>query len=126
MNTILVPRRISAAGGFFIILSGLLNLILGIQIGALYYDPYPGGRMGHVGMIAGVIAVAIGLVILFALPLLYGSSNRGSRILGAVLTFVLGHAGAVFGALYLGTIGVLLCYLGGIWLLVIYIRDPSG
>jgi len=63
-----IPQRIAAAGGIFIILSGALNFVLGIQIDALYYYPYPGGKMGHVGIIAGLIAVLIGALILFLSP----------------------------------------------------------
>lgn len=118
----IIPRKIAAGGGVLIFLSGLLNLILGIQIGAAYYHPYPGGKMGHVGVIAGMIAVGIGLAMLLGLPHLYDSPLRGLRILGGGLTFVLGHAGAVFGALYVGTAGVMLSYLSGIWLLVIYLK----
>ena len=61
-------RKISSAGGIFITLSGILNLVLGVQIGALHYYPYPGGKMGHVGITAGLTAIAIGLVMFFALP----------------------------------------------------------
>ena len=118
-----LPRKIAAASGVLITLSGLLNLILGIQIGAAYYYPYPGGKMGHVGVIAGVIAVGIGLAMLLGLPRLYKAPSRGLRILGGILTFVLGHAGAVFGALYVGTAGVILSYLSGIWLLIIYLKE---
>ncbi len=119
------PRKIAASGGIMIILSGITNLILGIQIGAIYYYPYPGGKMGHVGIIAGIIAIVIGLAILLGLPRLYQSHSRQLRILGGVLTPVLGHAGAVFGALYVGTVGVFLSYLAGIWLLIIYLKSPK-
>jgi hypothetical protein len=116
----IIPRRISIAAGILIILSGITNLILGIQIGAIHYYPYPGGKMGHVGITAGIAAVCIGLVMIFILPRLYTQNKKHWRVLGAMLTFILGHAGAVFGALYVGTAGVILSYLGGIWLLVIY------
>jgi len=119
------PRKISAAGGIFITLSGILNLILGIQIGATHYYPYPGGKMGHVGITAGLAAIALGLAIIFLLPRLYDHANKRLRILGSILTFVLGHAGAFFGALYLGTVGVFLSYLGGIWLLVIHLKKSD-
>lgn len=125
MNDVL-PRKIASAGGICIILSGLLNLILGIQIKAIYYYPYPGGKMGHVGIIAGLIAAVIGLGILLGLPRLYEASSRQLRILGGILTPILGHAGAVFGALYIGTLGVFLSYLAGIWLLFIYLKEPQG
>jgi len=118
-----IARKIAAAGGIFITLSGILNLVLGIQIGALHYYPYPGGKMGHVGITAGLAAIGIGLVILFVLPRLYQHPDRRLRILGGTLTFILGHAGAVFGALYVGTIGVTLCYVGGIWLLILNLKN---
>ena len=119
------PRKIAALSGICIILSGLLNLILGIQIDAVYYYPYPGGKMGHVGIIAGLIAVVIGLVITLGLPRLYQARSRPLRILGGFFTLVLGHTGAVFGALYIGTVGVLLSYLAGIWLMFIYWKKPN-
>ncbi len=103
-----IPQRIAAAGGIFIILSGALNFVLGVQIGALYYYPYPGGKMGHVGIIAGLIAVLVGALILFFIPRLYNREEKKLRILGAILTMVLGHLGSIFGALYLGTVGVIL------------------
>jgi len=115
----------AAGGGAFITLSGILNLILGIQIGALHYVPYPGGKMGHVGITAGLAAIATGLVMLLALPRLYQQPDKKLRILGSILTFVLGHAGAVFGALYVGTIGVILAYISGIWLLVINLKKSN-
>lgn len=120
-----ILKRVAAAGGIFIVLSGVLNSVLGAQIGALYYDPYPGGRMGHVGIIAGLVAVLIGALILFFIPRLYDKEEKKQRILGAALTVIFGHLGSVFGALYLGTVGLVLCYLAGIWLLVIYIREPA-
>jgi MFS family permease len=120
-----IPKRIAAAGGIFIVLSGALNSVLGARIGALYYDPYPGGRMGHVGIVAGLIAVLFGALILFFIPRLYKREEKNQRILGAALTVVFGHLGSIFGALYLGTVGLVLCYLAGIWLLVIFIREPA-
>lgn len=120
------PRKIAAAGGLFITLSGILNLILGLQIGALHYYPYPGGKMGHVGITAGLAAIGIGLVMLFVLPKLYDWEKRNIRILGAFLTMILGHAGAVFGALYVGTAGVILAYISGIWLLISFIQNQKS
>lgn len=81
--------------------------------------------MGHVGITAGLAAIGIGLVILFTLPLLYQHQNRKLRILGAFLTIILGHAGAVFGALYVGTLGVILCYVGGSGLLIKYAKKTD-
>ncbi len=81
--------------------------------------------MGHVGITAGLAAIGIGLVITFALPRMYLHQNRRLRILGSAFTFILGHAGAVFGALYVGTVGMILCYLGGVWLMIGFLKDPK-
>ena len=80
--------------------------------------------MGHVGITAGIAAVLIGMGILFYITRIYISDSRKLRILGSVLTMVLGHLGAIFGSLFLGTLGVFLCYLAGIWLLINFIQDP--
>jgi len=112
------PKKIATVGGALICASGVLNAALGARIGAVLYDVYPGGRMGHVGIISGVAAIVIGLVILLLITRLYERRNRGLLVLGGILTIVLGHAGAVAGAIYVGTAGVALCYVAGIWLLV--------
>ncbi|MCJ7716461.1 MAG: hypothetical protein MUO54_08075 [Anaerolineales bacterium] len=78
--------------------------------------------MGHVGIIAGLIAILIGVVIIFFLPRLYRSDHKRLKILGGILTIVLGHLGAIFGALYVGTVGVLLCYIAGIWLWIGFVQ----
>jgi hypothetical protein len=74
--------------------------------------------MGHVGVIAGVAAVVIGIVIVLVVVPLYGHGNRRRVLLGGAPTIVLGHVGAVAGALYIGTLGMLLCYIAGIWVIV--------
>lgn len=40
-------------GGLLIAISGAVNIILGAQIGAILYTVYPGGYMGHVGIVDG-------------------------------------------------------------------------
>jgi hypothetical protein len=112
-----IPKKLAIAGGLLIAISGVVNIILGAQIGAILYTVYPGGLMGHVGIIAGVGAVVVGLMILFAVRPLYEKQTRGLIALGGILTVVLGHLGAVWGALYVGTLGLLLCYIAGFWLL---------
>lgn len=82
--------------------------------------------MGHVGIISGVIAVVIGLVIVLVVTPIYDRRNRGLIALGGILTIVLGHAGAVAGALYIGTVGAVLCYIGGIWLVITIARRTQA
>jgi hypothetical protein len=97
----------------------LVNTILGAQIGAILYDVYPGGNMGHVGIIAGVGALLIGLLILLVVRPLYKQQKRGLVFPAGILTVVLGHVGAIWGAIYVGTLGLLLCYIAGFWLIIV-------
>jgi len=111
------PRILAFAGGLLIIISGVVNAILGVQIGAILYDAYPGGNMGHVGIVAGIGAMLIGLIIVFAVLPLYSKQKRWLVAIGGILTVILGHLGAVWGAIYVGTVGLLLCYIAGFWTL---------
>jgi hypothetical protein len=117
-----VPERLATIGGILIFISGLLNTILGIQIGAVYYEVYPGGYMGHVGILAGLAALVLGLAIVFLVVPLYRKDQRGVLLLAGILTMILGHLGAIAGALYIGTLGVLLCYIAAIWILLIGLK----
>lgn len=112
------PKRLARIGGSLIILSGIVNSVLGAQIGALLYDAYPGGKMGHVGIFAGIIAIVLGLIIVFLIAQLYDRSNHSSVVFAGMLTIILGHLGAIAGAIYIGTAGVLLCYIAGLWAII--------
>lgn len=114
----ITPRLLTIAGGVLISLSGVLNTYLGYQSDAWWYEVYPGGKMGHVGIYAGIAALVLGIIITFVLPRLHTSDATRSVVIGAVLTIVLGHLGGVTGALYIGTAGVALCYTAGIWTLI--------
>lgn len=81
--------------------------------------------MGHVGILAGVAAILIGQIIAFVILPLYRRRHRGVLLVGGILTIVLGHLGGVAGAIYIGTLGVLLCYVAGIWVVAIAARGPS-
>jgi hypothetical protein len=116
------PKRLTRIGGILISISGVVNIILGIKIGALVYDAYPGGHMGHVGILAGAAAIVIGLLIVFVVRPLYERRHRGVLLLSGILTIVLGHLGGVAGAIYIGTAGVMLCYVSGVWLVVAAVR----
>jgi uncharacterized BrkB/YihY/UPF0761 family membrane protein len=97
----------------------VVNAALGVSIDALYYDPYPGGNMGHVGIIAGIAAIILGLMIVFLVVPLYNRQKRTYIAIAGLLTVILGHLGAVAGAIYVGTTGLLLCYIGGFWAIVL-------
>ncbi|MCK5618472.1 MAG: hypothetical protein KAJ17_03690 [Candidatus Krumholzibacteria bacterium] len=117
-----IPSKIAKVGGVLISISGVVNAILGMRIGATFYDAYPGGKMGHVGVIAGVAAVVIGLIILFLIIPIYKKKNRLLVLSGGVLTIVFGHIGGIAGAIYVGTAGVVLCYTAGVWVIVAVVR----
>ena len=114
-----IPRKLAMIGGYLIIASGVVNATLGMSINAIYYDPYPGGNMGHVGIIAGIAAIILGLMIVFLVVPLYYRQKRAYIAIAGLLTVSLGHLGAVAGAIYVGTAGLLLCYIGGFWAIVL-------
>jgi len=120
-----IPRKLAKIGGILILISGITNTALGIRIGVMYYDIYPGSKMGHVGIIAGIIAILIGLVLILFIVPLYHRKSRGIVLLGGILTIVLGHLGAIAGAIYIGTAGVILCYIAGIWTIIITLMRPK-
>jgi uncharacterized BrkB/YihY/UPF0761 family membrane protein len=121
-----IPQKLAIIGAVLITLSGVVNAWLGARIGALVYEIYPGGRMGHVGIIAGVAAILIGLAIAFIVVPRYRHSRRRRVFWAGLLTMVLGHLGAIAGALYVGTAGVVLCYVSGIWVGVAAVKSPGG
>ncbi len=121
-----IPKRLALIGGILIAASGVVNAILGLSIGALYYDVYPGGKMGHVGILAGIAAIALGILIVFCVRPLYDKQKRRYIALGGILTVILGHLGAVTGAIYVGTLGLLLCYIAGFWALVWSVLAKGG
>ena len=119
------PKKLATIGALLIAISGTVNILLGLRIGALWYDVYPGGRMGHVGVIAGLVAIVIAFVILCLVIPFYKRTTRGFIMLAGILTIVLGHIGAIAGALYIGTAGMVFCYAAGIWLLVLAFKKPK-
>ena len=107
-------------GGGLIFASGIVSLVIALTFGAILYEVDPHGLFGHVGIIAGLVAMGIG-VVLFR----FGRLERGTPgrlVLAGCVTIVLGHLGAVAGAMLVGTAGVLCCYAAGIWFLVLAFR----
>ena len=120
------PKKLAMIGGYLIIASGVVNAALGMGIGALYYDPYPGGNMGHVGILAGIAAIILGLVIVFLVVPLYDKQKKAYIALAGLLTVILGHLGAIAGAIYVGTAGLLLCYVSGFWTVALALIKHSS
>ena len=112
-----IPVVLATVGGTLILASGALSLVLGLATGSMMYEPDPNGVFGHIGVFAGLAAMAIGAVILWLVRAQYPRRER--RILAAILTMVLGHLGAIEGALLVGTAGMVLCYVAGVWLIIV-------
>ena len=111
------PRqKLALPGGLLIIASGLLSSWIGWREGFMLYEPDPGGVFGHVGVWAGVAAIVIGSVLVWIA--LHEPAGPLGKVVAGLSTVVLGHLGAVAGALLVGTAGVLLCYVTGVWLMV--------
>jgi hypothetical protein len=111
-----IPRVLATIGGVLIFASGLLSLGLGLGTGSLWYEPDPNGIFGHIGILAGLSAMAIGAIILWLARIQY--PHKKHRIMAAILTMALGHLGAIMGALLVGTAGMILCYIAGVWLII--------
>ncbi|MFH1313464.1 MAG: hypothetical protein ABIJ00_09625 [Candidatus Eisenbacteria bacterium] len=119
MNT-RVPGLLTTIGGALIVASGIVSLAVALTFGAVLYEVDPNGLFGHVGIVAGIAAMAIGTFLFW-----FGRLERttpGHLVLAGLATIVLGHLGAITGALFVGTAGVLCCYVGGIWFLVLAVK----
>jgi hypothetical protein len=115
-----IPRTLATIGGLLIIASGVISLALGLGTGSLRYEPDPNGIFGHIGILAGLAPMAIGAVIMWLAHTQYPHKKR--RIIAGILTMVLGHLGAITGALLVGTAGMVLCYTAGVWLIIVWNR----
>jgi len=112
-----IPRKLTMIGGALIIASGVVSLVVALTFGAVLYEVDPNGLFGHVGIVAGIVAMAIGAFLFW-----FGCLERnttGRLILAGVVTIVFGHLGAIAGALLIGTAGVLCCYVAGIWFFIL-------
>lgn len=112
-----IPRTLTTVGGGLILASGVLSLALGLRTGLFWYEPDPNGVFGHIGILTGLAAAGIGAFLVWLARTQY--PHRRRRIAAGVLTMVLGHLGAVAGALLVGTAGMALCYVGGVWLIIV-------
>lgn len=111
-----IPVVLGRLGGGLIIASGILSAAIGWRNDFLFYRPDPGRRFGHVGIVAGLAAIGIGAAIILLAA--RRSRSRRGEVVSAVILMVLGHAGAIAGALIIGTAGMALCYVAGIWRIV--------
>jgi hypothetical protein len=85
------------------------------------YGPDPGGLFGHVGVLAGITALGIGALVVWVA--LHEPRSAPGKVVVGFLTAFLGHLGVIAGALLIGTAGVVLCYVAGVWLVVRGLRE---
>jgi len=117
-----LPReKLAVIGGILIVASGIVSIWVGGRAGYMVYEPDPGGLFGHVGILAGIAAILIGTVLVWMA--LHEPASPPGKLAVGLLTVVLGHLGAIVGALLVGTAGMLLCYVAGIWLVVRGLRE---
>jgi hypothetical protein len=109
-------EKLALAGGILIIASGVVSIWVGGRAGYMLYEPDPGGLFGHVGILAGITAILIGSVLVWIA--LHEPAGPIGKVTVGLLTVVLGHLGGIAGALLIGTAGLILCYVTGIWLVV--------
>jgi len=108
--------KLALIGGILIVASGLVSIWVGGRAGYMMYQPDPNGLFGHVGVLAGFAAILIGCVLVWIA--LHEPAGSPGKVVVGLLTMVLGHLGAITGALLVGTAGLILCYVTGIWLVV--------
>ena len=113
-------KNLALVGGMLIVVSGLVSMWIGLREGFMRYEPDPGGLFGHVGVLAGALAIVIGFILTWIA--LHEPTGPIGKVLAGLLTVVFGHLGAIAGALLVGTAGMLLCYVSGIWLVVRGVR----
>jgi len=115
-----MPGLLTTIGGALIASSGIVSLVVALTFGAVFYEVDPNGLFGHVGIVAGVAAMAIGAFLFWFGH--FEHRTAGRLLLAGAVSIVLGHLGAIAGALLIGTAGVLCCYVAGVWFIVRAIR----
>jgi len=113
-------EKLALTGGILIVASGLVSIWVGGRAGYMWYEPDPGGIFGHVGIVAGIAAIVIGSGLIWIA--LHQPVGLPGKVVVGFLTVVLGHLGAMTGALLVGTAGALMCYVAGTWLIVKSLR----
>lgn len=113
--------KLALIGAILIVASGVASIWVGGRAGYIMYEPDPGGLFGHVGILAGIAAILIGSVLVWIA--LHEPAGSPGKVVFGLFTVILGHLGAITGALLVGTAGLILCYVTGIWLVVRGLRE---
>jgi hypothetical protein len=100
-------------GAVLIFLSGIVSIVVSIPIGAVYNGVDPNGLFGHIGIVNGILAMIIGGFLFWLSRQVL--KNALLILVSGILMVVVGHLGAVMGAMLVGTAGAILCYAAGFW-----------
>jgi hypothetical protein len=114
-------ERLAFLGGILIVASGPVSIWVGGRAGYMHSQPDPGGVFGHVGVWTGIAAIVIGSALIWIAR--HEPVGPVAKVAVGLLTVVLGHLGAIAGALLVGTAGMVLSYVAGIWLTVRGVRE---
>jgi hypothetical protein len=55
-----MPGGLTAIGGALVAASGVVSIGIAVPIGAVFYEVDPNGLFGHIGILAGAVAIVIG------------------------------------------------------------------
>jgi hypothetical protein len=113
IRNIITRKLLLRTGAVLIFLSGIVSLAVSIPAKVVYNGVDPNGLFGHIGIVNGILAMIIGGFLFWLSRQVF--KNAFLTILSGVLMIVVGHIGAIMGALLVGTAGVLLCYITGFW-----------
>jgi len=111
-----MPGGLTSIGGILLSLSGIVSLAIALTFGAVTYEVDPNGVFGHVGILAGLAAMVIGGFLFWLGRIEHVTTGR--LFLAGLASIIVGHLGAIAGALLIGTAGLLCCYVAGVWFLI--------
>ena len=112
-----MPGGLTAIGGILLVISGIVSLAIALTFGAVFYEVDPNGVFGRVGILAGLAAMVIGGFLFWFGRLDHPTTGR--LFLAGLVSILVGHLGAIAGALLIGTAGLLCCYVAGFWFLIL-------
>jgi hypothetical protein len=101
------------SGAVLIFFSGIVSIVVSIPVKAVFNGVDPNGLFGHIGIVNGILSMIIGAFLFWLSRQVFKKALL--TMVSGILMVVVGHLGAVMGALLVGTGGLLLCYIAGFW-----------
>ena len=88
-----MPGGLTAISGALLAASGAVSVAITLPIGAVLYEVDPHGLFGHIGIVAGGVAIVLGAFLWWFGRVRHSSTGR--LFLAGIVSIVMGHAGAV-------------------------------